>query len=106
MVIPDITTDTIYLSEGDEELVSLGIVELEVFSFYLTESFFHHRVKESNSMFTMHDIVSWFEGEEEVEVFCDGFFGSFFYKYLSKNIICDNKVLPIFICPHPTHELR
>ena len=106
MVFSYISTDTIYLGEGDEEFVSLGIVEFEVFSFYLSESFLHYRVKKCDTMFTVHDKVSWLESEEEIKVFCDGFFDSFFYKNLPKYIIRDDKVLTIFICPESTHELR
>lgn len=61
MIISDISTDSIDLCEWDEELVSLGIVQLHIFAFDLSESFFDDRVEQGDPMFTVYDIVSWLQ---------------------------------------------
>lgn len=57
-------------------------------------------------MFTMDDIISWLECEEEIEVFGDGFFATFFHKYLSENIICEYDRFLAILYPGTTDHLR
>ncbi len=106
MIISDISTDSIDLCEWDEELVSLRVVQFHIFAFDLTESFFDDRVEQGDPMFTVYDIVSWLQSEEEVEVFCDRLFGTLLHKNLRQEIIGDDEFSLIIYGPHATHELR
>jgi hypothetical protein len=106
MIVTDISTDPIDLCERDEELVSLRVVQLHIFALYLTESFFHDRVEQGDPMFTVHDIVSGLQSEEEIQMLGDRLFGTLFDKNLRQEIISDDKFSLIIYGPHATHESR
>lgn len=57
-------------------------------------------------MFTVYDIVSWLQSEEEIEMLGDRLFGTLLHKNLRQEIVGDNQVFLILKGPHATHELR
>ncbi len=66
--LTDIFADSVDLRERNEYLVTTSIVEFDIFSSYLSERFLDHRMKPGNPMFSVDDIVSGIEVEEEVEI--------------------------------------
>lgn len=79
-------------------------MQLYVFSLYFSESLLYDRIKESYAMLSMHNIISWFYLEKEIEVFCERFFFSTLNKHRSEDSITDNNMFFPIDSSSCTHE--
>lgn len=88
--LTDIFADSVDLRERNEYLVTTSIVELDIFSSYLSECLLDNGMKPGNPMFSVDDIVSGIEMEEEVEILRERFSRSSSHKNRTKNIVSED----------------